>query len=57
MMPESAFLSWDQAVDVAKKTAIIRLKKIYRYFMRISSDEMMYTLKKNKERKEVLRQL
>jgi hypothetical protein len=46
MIPASAFLSWDQAVDVAKKTAIIRLKKIYRYFMRISSEGLMGNLKK-----------
>jgi hypothetical protein len=41
MIPSSAFLSWDHAADTAKITAINRLKITYRYFMRISSDELM----------------
>jgi hypothetical protein len=43
MIPSSAFLSWDQAIDVARMTEKIRLKIAYRYFMRISSDELGYT--------------
>jgi hypothetical protein len=43
MIPASVCLSWDQAIDVARKTEKIRLKIAYRYFMRISSDELVYT--------------